>query len=78
MPMLGVVLVHRHWGICQWSTEQKQVLYTLQGPKLQGIKIRDVVVFSRYSKAKCFANDLSIFCALAQVAVELSGRAPDL
>ena len=32
--------------------------YTLQELKLQGIKIRDGIVFSRYSLAKCFANDL--------------------
>ena len=44
-------------------------LITLQELKLQGIRIRDVVVFSRYSRAKYFANDISIFLGLVQVAV---------
>ena len=37
---------------------------TLQELILQGIKIRHVVVFSRYSQAKCFANDLSMFVTI--------------
>ena len=35
--------------------------FTLQELILQGVIIRDVVVFSRYSRIICFANDLSIF-----------------
>ena len=35
--------------------------FTLQELKLQGIKIRDGVVFSRYSRAQCFAIKLSDF-----------------
>ena len=42
----------------------------LQELKLQGIKICDDVVISRYSRVKCVVNDLSIFGA--------SGRALDL
>ena len=43
--------------------------WQLQELKLQGIKIRNVVVFSRFSRAKFFANDLSIFWSSAQAAV---------
>ena len=39
---------------------------TLQELKLQRMKIRNNVVSSRYSRAKCFANDLGIFLASAQ------------
>ena len=38
--------------------------YTLQELKFQGIKIRDGVVFSRYSRAQCFAINLGNFCTL--------------
>ena len=37
------------------------ILITLQELKLQGIKIRDGVVFSRYSRAQCFSINLSDF-----------------
>ena len=40
-----------------------QFTSTRQELKLQGIKIRDGVVLPRYSWAKCFANDPSIFLA---------------
>ena len=41
---------------------------TLEELKLQGINIRDVVL-PRYSRAKCLASDLSIFCTADQVSV---------
>ena len=41
----------------------------LQELELQGIKIRDGVVFSQYSLVKSFAYDLSIFLAIVLVAV---------
>ena len=44
--------------------------FTLQELKLQGIKIRDGVVLSRYSRAKCFAMNF--------FGMELSDRASDL
>ena len=34
---------------------------TLQELKLQGTRIRDGVVLSRYSRNKWFVNDLSVF-----------------
>ena len=42
---------------------------TLQELKTQGIKISDGVVFSRYSRVKCFANHKSVFLTLTQVAM---------
>ena len=46
-----------------------QTPFTLQDFKLQGTKIRDGVVLSRYSRNKWFANDLSIFLASGQLAL---------
>ena len=51
---------------------------TLQELKLQGIKIRDGAVLSRYSRAHCFTNDPCIFCTDNQMALYLSVRASDL
>ena len=51
-------------------THSHKACITLQELKLQGIKICDDVVISRYSRVKCVVNDLSIFGA--------SGRALDL
>ena len=42
---------------------------TQQELELQGIKIRNIVVFSRYSRTKWFANELSIFAASDQLSV---------
>ena len=39
----------------------KELIYTLQELKLQGIKIRDGVAFSQYSQAQCFGINLSDF-----------------
>ena len=47
------------------------VVITLLELKLQGMKVCDGVVFSRYSQDKCFPNYLSSF-------VRASGRALDL
>ena len=52
-------------------------LITLQELKLQGIKIRDGVVFSRYSRAQCFMNHPS-FLPIKQLALWLSGRVSGL
>ena len=47
------------------SSDQETYLgrgdFTLQESKLQGIKIRDGIVFSQYSQAQCFAINLSDF-----------------
>ena len=58
--------------------------YTLQELKLQGTKIRDGVVFSRYSRAQCFAIKLSNFGGVAQLVEhrignqQVPGSAPGL
>ena len=52
--------------------------FTLQELKLQGIKIRDGVVFSRYSLAQCFAMNLSNFSKLPKCLFSSDGRASDL
>ena len=61
---------HLFTGYCQMIRNILILGTTLQELKLQGIKICGDAVFSRYSRVKCFANDLSIFWA--------SGRALDL
>ena len=50
---------------------------TLQELKLQGIKIRDGVVFSRYSRAQCFAIKLSDFGTMPKCLSGTVGRAKD-
>ena len=47
---------------------------TLQELKLQGIKIRDGVVFSRYSRAQCFAINLSDFGKVLKCLCSSIGR----
>ena len=46
---------------CRNATLGIRRFTTLQELNLQSIKICHVVVFSRYSSAKCFANDVSFF-----------------
>ena len=46
-----------------------KILCVLQELKLQGTKVRDCVVLSRYSWNKLFANNLSIFLADGHLAL---------
>ena len=55
--------------LIQWQS------ITLQELKLQGIKIRDGVVFSRYSQVLCFAIHTSGFGQLNQWLCSTFGRA---
>ena len=66
------------WGVELSGFYGFGALYTLQELKLQGIKIRDGVVFSRYSRAQCFAIKLSDFGTLLKVLCSSVGRATDL
>ena len=52
--------------------------HTLQELKLQDIKIRDGVAFSRYSRAQCFAINLSDFDNLLKCLCSSVGRVPDV
>ena len=64
-----------------WNSRVKGTLgfsSTLQELKLQGIKICDGVVFSRYSRAQCFAIHLSDFGKLPKCLCSSVGRALDL
>ena len=68
-----------HWWI--WApptnvTNRKAI--TLQELKLQGIKICDGVVFSRYSRVQCFAINLSDFGKMPSSLCSSVGRATDL
>ena len=51
---------------------------TLQELKLQGIKIRDGVGFSRYSRAQWFGTNLSDFGKVPKCLCSSIGRASDL
>ena len=58
--MYGLIII-TSW--CNFSDRfrSEESCHTLQELKLQGIKIRDGVVFSQYPRAQCFAINLSDF-----------------